>query len=240
MTSVDEAMIDVTSSAATERLRDPSFGADDPFVRVAERIRDNVRQKTGCEGLYVLLLIGLTSYLWFVSCVVSIGVGESLLLARIATNKAKPAGSFHLEREDAVVHLSPLALSILPGFGYNTIEKIKAKWGFTTCGEVHDIKDESALQRVLGPGTGSKLWNFVRGIDDRQLKSDEMRKSVSASINVSLQRCMYIDPTHSQHFSMPYDSKTSSKSGPSCLHLARRYLRAWRLTHWSVEPALYL
>ena len=58
----------------------------------------------------------------------SIGIGESLLLARIATKKAKPAGSYHLKREDAVDHLAPLPLSILPGFGYNTIEKIKAKY----------------------------------------------------------------------------------------------------------------
>lgn len=114
----------------------------------------------------------------------SIGIGESFLLARIATKTAKPARSYHLKHEDAMQHLSSLPLSVLPGFGRSTLEKIKNKWNITTCGEAQQLKDESALQKVLGPGTGSKLWNFVRGIDKRGLKSDDMRKTVSATINV--------------------------------------------------------
>lgn len=141
----------------------------------------------------------------------SIGVGESLLLARIATKKAKPAGSYHLKRSDALEHLAPLPLSILPGFGYNTIEKIKAKWNITTCGEAQKFRDESAFQKVLGPGTGSKLFNFVRGIDERQLKSDEMRKSVSATINVSaisLSCEVAVQADCNLDSSTPYDLRT--------------------------------
>ena|ERR1700733_1065863 len=114
----------------------------------------------------------------------SIGIGGNQLLARIATRAAKPGGSFHLKKEAAIEHLAPLPLSVLPGFGRSTLEKIQAKWGITTFGEARGINDIGAMQRLLGAGTGTKLWNFVRGIDDRELKPDENRRTVSATINV--------------------------------------------------------
>jgi DNA repair protein REV1 len=114
----------------------------------------------------------------------SIGIGENRLLARIATRAAKPGGSFHLKKDAAIEHLAPLPLSILPGFGRSTLEKIKSKWGITTCGETRELKDIGAMQKWLGAGTGAKLWNFVRGIDDQELRSEEDRKTVSATINV--------------------------------------------------------
>lgn len=89
-----------------------------------------------------------------------------------------------MKTEAAIGHLAPLPLSILPGFGRSALEKVKAKWGITTCGETREIKDVSALQKLLGAGIGAKLWNFVRGIDDQGLKSDDNRNSVSATINV--------------------------------------------------------
>ena len=116
----------------------------------------------------------------------SIGIGENQLLARVATRTAKPGGSFHLKKEAAIEHIAPLPLSILPGFGRSALEKIKAKWGITTCGEAREIKDIGAMQKLLGARTGAKLWNFVRGIDDRELRPDEDRKTVSATINVRL------------------------------------------------------
>lgn len=48
------------------------------------------------------------------------------------------------------------------------------------------LKEAATLQKVLGPGTGTKLWNFVRGIDERELKAEETRRSISASINVGV------------------------------------------------------
>jgi DNA repair protein REV1 len=73
---------------------------------------------------------------------------------------------------------------MLPGFAYSVMQKIQDKWKISTCGEVRRIADEVTLQKVLGPGTGKKLWNYVRGVDDRELKAEENRKSVSAAINV--------------------------------------------------------
>ncbi|KAF8307292.1 DNA repair protein [Clavulina sp. PMI_390] len=166
VTSVDEAMIDVSTRVAEEANVVADHDEADPAKRVAEKIRADLRAQTSCE--------------------VSIGIGESMLLARIATKTAKPAGSFHLLRENAMEHLAPLDLGVLPGFGWSNVEKIKNKWKFSTCGEVQKLNDEAALQKVLGPGTGSKLFRFVKGEDDRKLKGDEIRKSVSANINYAV------------------------------------------------------
>jgi DNA repair protein REV1 len=188
VTSVDEAMIDV-SSAVSRLLQSTDHREEswDPAIDLAERIRDEIRRETSCEGIYLARAPVGNSRLSFHSSVVSIGVGENMLLARIATKTAKPAGSFHLTQAQALEHLAPLPLSVLPGFGHSTIEKIVSKWGTKTCGEVQEkseMKETAALQKVLGPGTGIKLWNFVRGIDDRQFKAEEPKKTVSANINV--------------------------------------------------------
>ena len=170
----------------------------------------------------------------------SIGIGPNLLLARIATRTAKPAGSFHLPLSSALAHLAPLPLSVLPGFGYNTIEKIESKWGVKTCGDVRELaglKEAGAVQKALGPGTGTKLWNFVRGVDGRELKAEEVRRSVSASINVrppnsitSNHHLIVLDSTQSA-------SRTSNKSARSASHSHAKYPAAWKQTPSSAAPS---
>lgn len=51
--SVDEALIDVSSAVA--RLMSASrFSADDFAVTLAQTIRDQVKQATGCEGIHIV------------------------------------------------------------------------------------------------------------------------------------------------------------------------------------------
>jgi hypothetical protein len=42
------------------------------------------------------------------------------------------------------------------------------------------------LQKEIGPKTGQTLYNFCRGIDNRPIKMDTERKSVSAEINYGI------------------------------------------------------
>lgn len=54
----------------------------------------------------------------------------------------------------------------------------------TTLGELAS-RSKGVLCDALGRATGEKLYNAIRGIDDKKLESDKPRKSVSCEINVS-------------------------------------------------------
>ena len=105
------------------------------------------------------------------------------MLARLASRKAKPGGSFHLLPEGVAEHLAPLDIDALHGFGYSTRQKAEEKLGATNLGELSK-KSKAVLCDALGKGTGETLYNALRGIDERRLESDKPRKSVSCDINV--------------------------------------------------------
>lgn len=105
------------------------------------------------------------------------------MLARVASRKAKPAGSYHILPADAPSVLAPMDINDLHGFGYAARQKAQEKLGVTTLGELAK-KSKAVLCDALGKGTGETLFKAVRGIDDRKLESDKPRKSVSCDINV--------------------------------------------------------
>lgn len=114
----------------------------------------------------------------------SIGIAHNILLARLATRRAKPAKSYHLLSDEIPAFLAPLEISDLHGFGYNTKQKALEKLGTRKLGELLD-KSKRVLCDALGKTTGETLYNAIRGIDERQLESSKERKSVSCEINVS-------------------------------------------------------
>ena len=116
------------------------------------------------------------------------------MLARLASRKAKPGGSYHLRPEDVAEHLAPLDIDALHGFGYSTRQKAEGKLGATNLGELTK-KSKAILCEALGRGTGETLYKALRGIDDRKLESDKPRKSVSCDINVG---CAH--PSLCEHF----------------------------------------
>jgi DNA repair protein REV1 len=117
---------------------------------------------------------------------VSIGISHNILLARLATRHAKPAGSYHLKHAEVAQFLAPLDIADLHGFGWSTKQKAQEKLGVTTLGELA-TKSKGLLMAALGRGTGETLYNAIRGVDDKQLESDKPRKSVSCEINVHFQ-----------------------------------------------------
>ncbi|KIK81331.1 hypothetical protein PAXRUDRAFT_156343 [Paxillus rubicundulus Ve08.2h10] len=162
--SVDEALIDVSTGVARLRAATP-LSMDDPAVTLAQKIRAQVKQATGCE--------------------VSIGIAENIQLSRIATRRTKPAGLFYLKKEDVQKVLEPLDIDDLHGFGHSTRQKAKEKLGVTNLGELAR-RSKAQLCEALGKGTGETLHKAIRGIDDRKLESDKPRKSVSCDINYGI------------------------------------------------------
>ena len=55
----------------------------------------------------------------------------------------------------------------------------------TTCGDLQQLSLRE-IQRELGVKTGQTLFNFCRGQDERQIRSERVRKSVSAEINYGM------------------------------------------------------
>ncbi|XP_060682614.1 DNA repair protein REV1 isoform X2 [Hemiscyllium ocellatum] len=153
--SCDEALIDVTAICAETGLTPDE---------VATVIRSEIREKTKCTA--------------------SVGMGSNILLARMATRKAKPDGQYYLKPEEVDDFIRDQLVSNLPGVG-RTLENRMASIGVKTCGELQQIL-MSTLQKEFGPKTGQMLYRFCRGLDDRPVRTERERKSVSAEINYGI------------------------------------------------------
>jgi len=137
-------------------------------------------------------------------CTASVGLGPSLLLARLATRKAKPDGIFHLKSEDAqefmrsvsvqdlpgkliylhLVECLSLNLCLIKGVGRKMSKKFQSL-EISTCSELQRLSLDRLL-REFGPKSGQSLYEFSRGIDHRQLNVEQDRKSVSAEVNYGI------------------------------------------------------
>jgi len=108
------------------------------------------------------------------------------MLARLATRRAKPAGSFHLLPAVFPDLLPTLDILDLHGFGRAAREKAYEKFGTSNLGELAG-RSKAALCDALGRSMGETLYNAIRGVDERKLESDKPRKSVSCDINVRIE-----------------------------------------------------
>jgi DNA repair protein REV1 len=93
--SVDEVLIDVTSTVAQTKA--VPTGVDDGndctsmdiAKELAEDMRAQIMATTGCEGTVCVVF----NHKPLTSCSASIGITSNIILARLATQRAKPAGS---------------------------------------------------------------------------------------------------------------------------------------------------
>lgn len=143
--SLDEAYLDVTDRLAP-------YGS---ATAVAEAIRTRVREE-----------VGLT---------VSIGVSNSRLVAKIASDWRKPDGLMVVPPARVVEFLGPLPVERLHGVGPAT-RKTLAEQGITT---IDDLRGHSrvALTRLLGQ-FGGALHDYAWGHDARPVGVPRPRKSL--------------------------------------------------------------
>ncbi|XP_043373409.1 DNA repair protein REV1 isoform X9 [Dermochelys coriacea] len=153
--SCDEALVDITEILAETRLTPDEF---------ASAIRTEIKDQTKCAA--------------------SVGMGSNILLARMATRKAKPDGQYHLKPEEVDDFIRGQLVSNLPGVGRSMESKL-ASLGIKTCGDLQYLT-MSKLQKEFGPKTGQMLYRFCRGLDDRPVRTEKERKSVSAEINYGI------------------------------------------------------
>ncbi|MFQ5664782.1 MAG: DNA polymerase IV, partial [Terriglobia bacterium] len=153
MVSIDEAYLDLTG---TERLHGPAWAA-------AQKIQRTVWEETRPDFVGAGL-----------PC--SIGVGQSYLVAKVASDAAKPRGLLWVPPGAEAAFLAPLPVRRIPGIGPVT-EKALAKLGVRTVGELAGL-DRAALEEVFGQW-GEALYRKARGQDAELWFVDEEQKSIS-------------------------------------------------------------
>lgn len=145
--SIDEAFLDVAG------LR---HHATSP-VEIAEGIRHGIREE-----------IGLPS---------SAGVASVKLLAKMASEAAKPDGVRHVPVDEQLAFLHGHSARALWGVGEATFAKLD-RLGVETIGDIAGLP-ERTLTRLLGPSLGRHLHLLSRAIDDRVVEPESRAKSIS-------------------------------------------------------------
>lgn len=117
-------------------------------------------------------------------CTCSVGIGANRLQARLATKKAKPNGQFELLSVDIKEFMKDKKITDLPGIGHSTAYNLE-KLGISTCGQLQETSLH-VLQSHFGKKFGESMQMMAKGIDDRKLVYEQIRKSVSVDINYGI------------------------------------------------------
>ena len=107
----------------------------------------------------------------------SLGIAGSKVVAKIASDRRKPAGLTAVRPGREAAFLAPFAIRVLPGVGPRAEERLAAI-GVTTIGALAALDDE-ALRTVLRGKVGKELRDRARGIDPRPLEVSTERISIS-------------------------------------------------------------
>jgi DNA polymerase-4 len=146
MVSIDEAYLDL---AGTERLHGPPLGA-------AHRLLHMITATTGlpCSG----------------------GLAATRLVAKVASEQAKPRGLVWVVPGSEARFLAPLPVRKIPGIGEVTERALRAL-GLETVGQLADLPQEK-LEKIFGQW-GTALYRKARGGDSYEFVIDAEPKSIS-------------------------------------------------------------
>jgi len=144
--SIDEAFLDVTGC---ERL----FG---PADELAYHIQERVRRETGLP------------------C--SLGVASNKLVAKVASQEAKPNGVLIVPAGQEASFLAPLPIERLWGVGEVTAERLR-QIGITTIGQLAALP-EAQMEALFG-SSAAEMQHRALGIDNRPVGEQARHKSIS-------------------------------------------------------------
>jgi DNA polymerase-4 len=147
--SLDEAFVDLEAGEAA--------GDAVSALAVGERLRRDIRAVTGLTA--------------------SVGLAGSKMLAKIASERAKPDGLVLIEPGTERELLAPLTVRTLPGVGPATEDHLR-RAGMTVIADLARA-GEDELVRLLGKSHGASLYRMAVGHDDRPVVAERDTKSVS-------------------------------------------------------------
>lgn len=107
---------------------------------------------------------------------ISFALAANKMVAKIATDQAKPNGYLHIPFGKEKEYLAPLTANKIPGVGEQTYEALKALGIFT----IRDLSAQSpeALEKRFGK-YGIELWNKSQGIHHGEVTPYHEAKSIS-------------------------------------------------------------
>jgi len=147
MASLDEGYLDFTG---TETLHPVSL------LPVAERLRREISAETGLDA--------------------SVGIGPNRMIAKLASDFAKPRGICEVRPGWEEGFVAGLALRALPGIGPRTAEKLE-RLGLTEVVQVQRLA-EAELARLVGGYARELKWR-AHGHGSSALHPDRLARSVS-------------------------------------------------------------
>src|SRR5438067_337117 len=146
MVSIDEAYLDL---AGTERLHGPALAAADKLLRTITRTT-----ALPCSG----------------------GLATTRLLAKVASDQAKPRGLVWVPPGREARFLAPLSVRKIPGIGEVTERALRAL-GIETVEQLAAVPQEQ-LEKIFGQW-GTALYRKARGGDSYEFVIDAESKSIS-------------------------------------------------------------
>ena len=109
---------------------------------------------------------------------VSVGIGRTKLMAKLASRRAKPDGLHVIDVEEEAQLRLTLPMREVWGVGGTTLERL-TQLGVLRLGDVDGIPREQLLE-VCGTTMARRLWGIRAGIDDAMVHPVEARTSLSA------------------------------------------------------------
>jgi DNA polymerase-4 len=109
----------------------------------------------------------------------SVGIAHNKFIAKIASGHCKPNGVLEVDPEKMLDFLHPLAANEIWGVGPKTNELLE-KMGLFTIADIANTP-RSTLIRALGQANGSSLYELAWGRDYRDVITEHIEKSISAS-----------------------------------------------------------
>jgi DNA polymerase-4 len=149
--SLDEAFVDLAQAG----LPDLEVATVTAF---AQDLRARVHDATG----------GLTA---------SVGIGTSKFIAKVASDLDKPDGLVVVEPGTEVDLLRPMRVTVIPGVGPATDERLR-RAGIHTVADLETVSLDE-LVRLVGRAHGTGLFHLARADDDRPVVAEREAKSVS-------------------------------------------------------------
>ena len=109
----------------------------------------------------------------------SVGIAHNKFIAKIASGHCKPNGVLEIDPAKMLDFLHPLAANEIWGVGPKTNEQL-AKLGLITIADIANTP-RSTLIKILGQAGGSSLYELAWGRDYRDVITEHIEKSISAS-----------------------------------------------------------
>ncbi len=106
----------------------------------------------------------------------SAGIAPNKMLAKIASDWRKPNGQFAITPEQVDLFVRDLPVRKVWGIGPKTADKLTAQ-GVLTCGDLQRFTRPEMAQRF--GRWGEELYQLCRGIDERAVEPNRVRKSLS-------------------------------------------------------------